>query len=97
MLSVDGKIAATEINVKTYLWCDYVFEENYPMMNLDDLKNYINQNKHLPNIPKAEVIDNNGLELGEMVRLQMEKIEELTLYIIELNEKIKLLENIVKQ
>ncbi len=93
MLSVNGKIAATELNVKTFPWCDYVFNENYKLLSLEELKLYIKVNKHLPNIPNANTIESNGLDLGEMVRLQMEKIEELTLYILELNEKVKLLES----
>jgi hypothetical protein len=61
-------------------------------MNLLQLDNYINTNKHLPNIPSAKDIEKNGLDVGEMQRKMMEKIEELTLYLIELkkeNEEIK--------
>lgn len=65
---------------------DYVFEKNYPLMPLKEVESYIQANKHLPNIPSAKEIEENGANLGELVKLQMEKIEELTLYMIELQK-----------
>lgn len=69
---------------------DYVFHSGYNLMPLKDLEAYINQFKHLPNIPSASEVEETGyVDLAEMQRLQMEKIEELTLYIIELNKKLE--------
>lgn len=65
---------------------DYVFEKNYPLMPLKEVESYIQANKHLPNIPSAKEIEENGANLGDLVKLQMEKIEELTLYLIELQK-----------
>lgn len=83
-LSVDGKIICEELRVDLSTgWPDYVFAEDYKLMSLPELETYIAANGHLPNIPAAEEIKESGLEVGEMQRLMMEKIEELSLYIIE--------------
>ena len=81
-LSVNGKIRAKEIRVETG-WADYVFDKGYQLKPLQDVKNYIDQYHHLPEIPSEKQITNNGLSLGEMNKLLMKKIEELTLYLIE--------------
>jgi len=70
-------------------WPDYVFEEHYELMPLSELEAYITQNKHLPDIPTANEIKQNGLSLAEINAKLVKKIEELTLYIIELNKKIE--------
>ncbi|WP_395045426.1 hypothetical protein [Flavobacterium sp.] len=88
----NGNVRATEVRVKTPIFPDYVFNTEYKLMSLSDLEKYIDANNHLPNIPKANEVIINGLELGSMQVKQMEKIEELTLYIIELNKKIEALE-----
>ena len=77
-LSVNGKIRAHEVKVEIANWPDYVFEEGYKVVTLEELGNYIKSNKHLPGMPTAKEIGENGLALGEIVRLQQEKIEELT-------------------
>ncbi|MDX1477703.1 MAG: hypothetical protein R3301_08330 [Saprospiraceae bacterium] len=85
-LSVDGKIACEEVRVElSGAWPDYVFDEGYERMPLHDLARFVRQNNHLPGIPTAEEIASDGLELGQMQRQMMEKIEELTLYLIDLN------------
>jgi hypothetical protein len=87
-VSVDGRIMAEEVTVQNSTsWPDYVFESNYQLMPLDELERSIAQHKHLPNIPAAAEVEKNGITLGEMNRKLMEKVEELTLYIIELNKK----------
>jgi hypothetical protein len=89
-LTVNGKIRAREIRVDALDMPDYVFEEGYKVGTLEELESYIKKNKHLPEIPSAIEAENNGLALGEMNKLLLKKIEELTLYIIEehkLNEK----------
>ena len=70
-------------------WPDYVFEDNYKLMPLDELEKQIRKLKHLPNIPSAADIEKKGIELGDMTRRLMEKVEELTLYIIELKKENK--------
>jgi hypothetical protein len=93
-LSVDGKIIAEELRIQVNsAWPDYVFQKDYELMPLEVLDQSIKENGHLPGIPKAEVIEEEGFDTGEMQRVMMEKIEELTLYIIELNKKIRALES----
>lgn len=88
-----GHVYATEFTVKLKgAFPDYVFANNYTLMPLDDLDNFIKNNKHLPNIPNAKEVKENGLSIGEMQTKQMEKIEELTLYILELNKRLTSLE-----
>lgn len=91
-MSVDGKLICTELEVSVTPWPDYVFAKNYQLKPLPELENYIEKNGHLPNIPKAETIENQSLALGNMAKLQMEKIEELTLYIIEINKRLQRVE-----
>lgn len=92
-LSIDGKVACEEVRVQvSQSWPDYVFKEDYPLNKLDDVQNYIDQYGHLPGVPSAEKVEENGLEVGEMQRIMVEKIEELTLYILEQNERVKALE-----
>ncbi len=92
-LSVDGKIMCEEVRVSLQDdWPDYVFHKNYDLLSVGRLEKYIDANGHLPNIPSSEAIENSGLEVGEMQRLMMEKIEELTLYIIEQQKHIEELE-----
>ena len=89
-LSVNGNIRAKEIVVETG-WADFVFDEKYKLSNLDSVETYIKLNKHLPGIPSANEIGTNGLKVGEVQTKMMEKIEELTLYVIELKKEIELL------
>ena len=92
-LAVEGKIGAREVKVTLASWADYVFNKDYNLMSLASLEAFIKKNHHLPNIPsEQEVKESGGIELGEMNRKLLEKIEELTLYVIELkkeNEEIK--------
>lgn len=74
-------------------WADYVFESNYPLMKLEDLENYVDSNKHLPNIPSASEVSEGGIEVADMTNRLLEKIEELSLYIIDLNKKVNQLES----
>lgn len=90
-LSVNGTIQAKEVRVETG-WADYVFDENYDLLPLETVASYIHKNKHLPAIPSAKEIQKDGVAVGEMQTKLMEKIEELTLYVIDLNERIKILE-----
>lgn len=87
-LFVKGGILTEELRVRTG-WADYVFEENYQLMPLENVELYLKANKHLPNVPSAQTIQEEGLDLGEITKIQQEKIEELTLYLIELSNKLK--------
>ncbi|WPO92144.1 hypothetical protein [Chryseobacterium sp. YR459] len=74
-------------------WADYVFEDNYKLMDLKTLENYIKENKHLPEVPTTAEAIKEGIELKEMNILLLKKIEELTLHVIDLNKKIETLQN----
>ena len=84
----NGKVECKEIKVTLTGWADYVFANDYKLMSLSNLEKYIATNKHLPGIQSAKEIEAEGLSVGEMQKQQMEKIEELTLYIIELQKQI---------
>ncbi|MDT8411010.1 MAG: hypothetical protein RQ875_00995 [Vicingaceae bacterium] len=73
---------------------DYVFESTYKLMPLNELEKYIKTNKHLPKMPTAKEVEKNGADIGEINRLLVEKIEELTLYILEQDKRIKKLEEL---
>lgn len=72
---------------------DYVFTKEYDLMKLNDLRSYINKNNHLPHFPTAQEVQEDGADLGELNRLLVEKVEELTLYILQLEERVKKLED----
>jgi hypothetical protein len=95
-LSVNGNVRSKEVVVETG-WADYVFGKNYKLPSLRDVEKFIQLNKHLPNIPSAAEIETNGLHLGDTQKKMMEKIEELTLYLIEANKRIEKLEQLVKE
>lgn len=93
LLSVNGKIISEEVRVELdAAWPDYVFEENYHLPSLNQLDQFIKTNKHLPNIPTAEMVKNDGVNLGDMNRRLLEKIEEMTLYLINQNKKLDTLQ-----
>jgi hypothetical protein len=86
----DGKVYATEVNIRLASnFPDYVFLPSYNLRSIDDLSNFIKQNGKLPNMPSAAEVEKEGLDIGETSRLLVEKIEELTLYIIQQQEIIK--------
>ena len=91
-LAVEGKIRTREVRVDQDTWPDYVFKEEYHLPSLEDIQKHIKEKGHLPNIPSAKEVEENGIELGEMNKLLLEKIEELTLYILKQEERIKILE-----
>jgi len=100
MLSVAGKVIAEEVKVQLKTgWPDYVFANDYKLLPIEELEKLIIKNKHLPNIPSAKEIEKNGISLGDMNKRLMEKVEEMTLYIIQLkkennatDERLKLIE-----
>ena len=87
LVNGNGDVFARRIKVTLESFGDYVFEKNYHLMPLVELENYVNTNKHLPGISPAKEILRDGVDLGELVSQQMVKIEELTLYLIELKKQ----------
>ncbi len=86
-LNVAGKIMAEEIRVQSYAtWPDYVFKKDYPLPTLQNLEEQINRLGHLPGIPDAQTIEKEGFTLGDMQRRLLEKVEELTLYLIKMEK-----------
>ncbi|MGD9159116.1 MAG: hypothetical protein PVG39_11965 [Desulfobacteraceae bacterium] len=87
-LDVNGTIRAKEVKVESN-WSDFVFEDDYNLLSINQVESYIKENKHLPDIPSAKEVEEEGLSMAEMMKKQMQKIEELTLYVIEQNKKIE--------
>jgi cytoskeletal protein CcmA (bactofilin family) len=95
-LAVKGKVIAEEVVVQLRAtWPDYVFAKNYNLKPLSEIEAYIKEHKHLQNIPSAKEIEKEGVTLGTIVTKQMEKIEELTLYLIEQQKQIEELKKLV--
>ncbi|MEX6690310.1 hypothetical protein QTN47_22560 [Danxiaibacter flavus] len=92
-LAVNGPAIFTKAVIKNYSnWPDYVFDSNYQLPSLESISIFIKENKHLPEVPSALAIERDGHDLGEVQKLLLKKVEELTLYVIELkkeNENIK--------
>lgn len=82
-LGIRGKLTSNEVKVKLGGWADYVFCDNYDLPTLEEVEKHIKAKGHLINIPSAEEVAKNGIQLGEMNKLLLEKIEELTLYTIQ--------------
>lgn len=97
-LDVNGDIRATnaiyanEILVSTPSGADFVFDENYQLPSLDAVREYIQQNKHLPEIQSEQDMQENGVNVNQFQIQLLQKIEELTLYILKQEERIKELE-----
>lgn len=87
-LAVDGTAIATSMTVKAFAnWPDYVFTKDYRLPSLSEVKTYIDQNHRLPDMPSAQQVTKNGIDLGEMDRVLSKKVEELTLYLLEKDKK----------
>lgn len=92
-LSVNGKIACTEVLVQALAnWPDYVFAPDYNLMSLSSLEESINKNNHLPGIPSASQVESEGIQLGDMQVRLLEKVEELTLHLINQDKQIRQLQ-----
>lgn len=90
----DGHVSAAAVHVRELgNFPDYVFEPGYELMPLGKLRAHIAQHKRLPNMPSADEVERNGVDLGEMNRLLVEKVEELTLYVLDLEERLKAVES----
>lgn len=93
-LSVDGKVICKSlyITIAQGIWADYVFEKNYKLPTLNDLEKYINEYKHLPNMPSSKEVEKNGVSIEETTVKLLEKLEEAYLYIINLEKRVAELE-----
>jgi len=96
-LAVNGIISSKEVKVTADGWSDFVFQDDYKLPSMDDVASYIRKHKHLPDIPSSENIKNDGLPIAAMLSKQMQKIEELTLYLIEQSREIERLKQEVKK
>jgi hypothetical protein len=86
---LQGNLSAKELRVTPTGFPDYVFGDSYKLRPLIDLEKFITTNKHLPGIPTAKTVEKEGLGLAENAKMQLEKIEELTLYIIKINKTLE--------
>lgn len=91
-LRVAGNVTAKKVKVTLTGWPDYVFAKEYKLPTIQELDQYIQKHKHLPDIPSAEEVTKEGIDLGEMNKKLLQKIEELTLHIIELNKRVSAME-----
>jgi hypothetical protein len=91
LLTVNGTIHSKEVKVDLSVPApDYVFEKEYKLPSLEEIKTYIDENKHLPDVPSAKEMEMNGVQLGEMNMVLLRKMEEMTLYMIELKKENEL-------
>jgi hypothetical protein len=88
-LAVNGTIHSKEVKVDLTGWPDYVFQPLYKLPTLLEVKNYIDQNQHLPDMTSEAEVAKNGINLGEIVKVQTKKIEELTLYAIDQQKQLE--------
>ncbi|MCB0281779.1 MAG: hypothetical protein H6627_06290 [Calditrichae bacterium] len=86
-LAVEGKIGAREIIVQNEDWADFVFDEQYELMPLLKVEEFYKLNKHLPGIPDAVNVKEHGVNVGEMQTKLLQKVEELTLYMVQLQKE----------
>ncbi|KXX71242.1 hypothetical protein [Flammeovirga sp. SJP92] len=88
MLAVNGNIKAKEVKVTNENWPDYVFEDSYALKPLSEVEAHIKKYKHLPDVPSAKEIEEDGVNLGESDAVLLRKVEELTLYLIEVRKEL---------
>jgi hypothetical protein len=97
-LTVNGTIHAKEIIIDLNVpLADYVFEPDYSLMPLQEVEKFVQENKHLPGVPSAKDVKENGLSMGEMQNILLQKIEELTLYVIAQQKEIEMLKSAINK
>ena len=84
----NGSLKVKDLRVTLTDWSDFVFDDGYRLMPLGEVERYIDANRHLPEVPSAQEVEENGVDVGEMNKLLLQKVEELTLYIIDLQKQI---------
>ena len=87
-LDPNGILRARRIKVDTDTWADFVFDKNYKLMPLSEVEQYVVTENHLPNVPSAKEVIQNGVDLVEMNKILLQKVEELTLYIISQEKRL---------
>ncbi len=92
-LEVNGIVRSKEVLVEITGWSDFVFEKDYKLMSLAEVEQFVKQHGHLPDVPSANEVEENGIGLGEMNALLLQKIEEMTLHLIEMEKRIQELES----
>jgi hypothetical protein len=97
LLAVNGTITAKKLKITQTGWADYVFEPGYKLLSLSAVEAFIKKNKHLPDVPSVNQVEADGQNVGDMQVLLLKKVEELTLYTIELNKKIAEQEKKIKR
>jgi len=96
-MAVNGEVRAKKVRVLQSPWSDFVFEKDYKLMPLADVEKHIQDNGHLPGVPSAEEVQKDGISLGDMDAKLLEKIEELTLYLIDAKKEIETLKKQVSE
>ena len=99
-MAIAGGIITEKVRVATngtVFWADFVFDKNYSLRPLSEVEKFIKTNKHLPEIPSTSEVTKNGIDLAETQALLLQKVEELTLYVIQQNKKIEKLERKFKR
>ncbi len=86
--SADGSLKVKSLRVTLTDWSDFVFDDGYSLRPLGEVERYIEANRHLPDIPSAQEVEEEGVDVGEMNKLLLQKVEELTLYVIDLQKQI---------
>jgi hypothetical protein len=95
-LAVEGTIGARKVKVTQGTWADFVFHPDYQLPALQEVEKYIKTNQHLPEIPSAAEVQKEGLDLGEMNKKLLQKVEELTLYLIGMEKKMQQMQAEIK-
>ncbi|MGV3613583.1 MAG: hypothetical protein ACO1N0_21665 [Fluviicola sp.] len=96
-LDNNGLLYAREIKVNLDAWPDYVFDANYPLMPLSELQTFIQKNNHLPNVPSACEMEEQGINVAKSNVMLMEKVEELTLYLLQMKEQLDTQKQLLQQ
>ncbi len=86
-----------KLRIEVQSWKSNIFYPEYNLISIDSLSQFVIKNNHLPDIPSEQEVIDNGLDVGDMQALQMQKIEELTLYIIELNKKLENQQKLIQE
>ncbi len=95
-LAVNGTVRAKEVVVDTG-WSDFVFEEGYFLRPLEEVESHIQEHGHLPDVPSAATVESEGLPMGQAQKIMMQKIEELTLYMIDLKKENAAQQSIIEK
>ena len=89
VIILDGNAGSIKVDGQVIAPADFVFESDYALQPINEVASFIDENKHLPNIPSAEEMKSNGLDLNAFSMQLLRKVEELTLYVIDQNKKIE--------